>query len=67
MDDLIGQPHYVVTPSTGVVHSIPCIRATAAHPLPWPEFYDSRDRACSKCLPHGLPALAGASPWLRLA
>lgn len=56
MSILIDAPCYQVTPSTGVVHSIPCIRATSANPLPWPEFRDTdMDRACSKCLPNGLP------------
>lgn len=58
MDDLLSQPYYVVTPSTSVVHSIPCVRSTALHPLPWPEFYDADDRPCSHCLPHGLPPVA---------
>jgi hypothetical protein len=52
---LIDQPVYQVTPSTGTVHSVPCIRNTTRNPLPWPEFYDKRDKACSKCLPSGLP------------
>lgn len=54
-DVLIDQPCYQVTPSTGVVHQVPCIRNNTLRPLPWPEFYDDRDRACIKCLPDGLP------------
>ena len=58
---LLDQKTYVVTPSTGVVHSLPCIRSTAHNPLPWPEFRDKDDdRACSHCLPNGLP-IEGAS------
>lgn len=53
---LLDQKVYVVTPSTGVVHSLPCIRATARNPLPWPEYRDKDDdRACTHCLPSGLP------------
>lgn len=60
--ELLNKPCYQVTPSTGVVHSVPCIRATAANPLPWPEFIDrDKDRACSKCLPDGLPRIEDSS------
>ena len=63
MDDLLSQPYYVVTPSTGVVHSIPCIRNAAQDPHPWPAVYDRDDRACSHCLPDGLPAVKQVGGW----
>ena len=43
------EPVYRVTPSTGVVHRVPCIRMPDSV-IEWPEFEDERDRPCSHCL-----------------